>query len=85
MTGLTSRRLVLLALFATAGGCGAPETKAPNVNLTGYPPVFRAGYVDGCNSARRPGNPKKDEERFKNEPQYAAGWRDGYDICLKKK
>lgn len=85
MAESTPRRLALLALFAAVGGCSAPETRAPNVNLAGYPPVFRAGYVDGCNSARRPGNPTKDEERFKNESQYAAGWRDGYDICLKKK
>lgn len=75
--------LALLALLAA--GCSAPETKAPNVNLAGYPPVFRAGYVDGCNSARRPASPKKDQERFEREPQYAAGWRDGYDICLNKK
>jgi hypothetical protein len=77
-------RCALLALLTAVGGCGTPETKAPNVNLAGYPPVFRAGYVDGCNSARRPDNLKKDEERFKREPQYAAGWRDGHDICLRK-
>lgn len=76
--------LALLALLAAVGGCSTHQTKAPDVNLAGYPPVFRAGYVDGCNSARRPDSPKKDQERFEREPQYAAGWRDGYDICLKK-
>lgn len=78
------RQWALLALLTLASSCGTPEKKAPNVNLAGYPPVFRAGYVDGCNSATR-SSPKKDEERFKREPQYAAGWRDGYDICSNKK
>lgn len=85
MVDFSFQRLTLLALLASVSACGTPETKAPNVNLAGYPPVFRAGYVDGCNSARRPDSPKKDEERFKREPQYAAGWRDGHDICLRKR
>ena len=84
MFEFSCKRLALLAFLALASGCGAPEKKAPNVNLVGYPPVFRAGYVDGCNSATRPVQ-TKNEERFKREPQYAAGWRDGYDICSKKK
>lgn len=84
MVDFSFKRLTLVALLALASSCGTPEKKAPNVNLAGYPPVFRAGYVDGCNSATRYGA-KKDEERFKREPQYAAGWRDGYDICSKKK
>ena len=83
MVDFSFRRFALLALLALASGCGTPEKKAPNVNLAGYPPVFREGYVDGCNNATRPG--QKNEERFKREPQYAAGWRDGYDICSKKK
>lgn len=84
MVDCSFKRLALLALLVLASGCSTPEDKAPNVNLAGYPPVFRAGYVDGCNSAKR-SSPKKDEERFKREPQYAAGWRDGFDICSKKK
>ena len=72
--------IALLAAFAF--GCSAPKTE-PNVNLTGYPPEFRAGYVDGCDSVRRNAL-KKDEQRYKSDPQYAAGWRDGYDICKKQ-
>ena len=68
------------ALLVLLSACSA-EKKEPNVNLAGYPPAFRAGYVDGCDSARLSGVKKKDASRFKNEPQYAAGWRDGYDIC----
>jgi hypothetical protein len=62
----------------------AAQKKEPNVNLAGYPPEFRAGYLDGCESARRTVGQKKDEQRFKREPQYTAGWRDGFDICSKQ-
>jgi hypothetical protein len=85
MTAVFCIRFAALALSAMAIGCTTPEKKEPNVNLAGYPPAFRAGYLDGCNSARRPSSAKKDEERFKQESQYAAGWRDGYDICSRQK
>jgi hypothetical protein len=51
----------------------------PNVNLTGYPPAFQAGYSDGCTSARSA--QVRDEARFKSDAQYAQGWRDGNSIC----
>jgi hypothetical protein len=61
-----------------------PSTPAaPGINLSGYPPAFRAGYADGCNSID--GSRKRDEVRFKNETDYAQGWRDGNDICKRKK
>jgi hypothetical protein len=72
---------VLACLMA---GC-APAKKEPNVNLAGYPPAFRSGYIDGCNSARHAGSPKKDEARARVEPQYGMGWRDGFDICSRQK
>jgi hypothetical protein len=75
-----------LVLFAAlAAGCAQPASKpppAPNVNLSGYPPEFRQGYADGCSSAG--GSRTRNEERFKSDPQYAAGWRDGNDICRKR-
>lgn len=62
----------------------APAAAAPaGVNLAGYPPGFRAGYTDGCasvNAARQ-----RDENRFKNDNDYAQGWRDGNDICKRRK
>ena len=64
-------------------GTAPPPVKAPAVNLSGFPPEFRAGYGDGCasvNAARR-----RDEARFKSDTQYAQGWRDGYDICRRQK
>ncbi len=77
------KKLSLLLAAALVGACAAQE-KEPNVNLGGYPPEFRAGYLDGCESAKRAAGQKKDEQRLKREPQYASGWRDGFDICSKK-
>lgn len=54
------------------------------MNLSGYPPEFRAGYMDGCESGKRAGARVRDEGRFKRDPQYASGWRDGFDICSKR-
>lgn len=72
---LTIFALVLLA------GCANQPAPAPQsrINLSGYPPAFRDGYADGCASvdAAR----KRDEARFKSDPNYATGWRDGYSIC----
>lgn len=74
---------VLIALHALAG-CAAPATsEKPGVNLSGFPPEFREGYSDGCNSARSLVT-RKDDKRMKSDPQYAAGWRDGYDMCKVK-
>jgi hypothetical protein len=78
------KRLSLLLAAALLYAC-AVQKNEPNVNLAGYPPEFRAGYLDGCESAKRAGDQKKDEQRFKREPQYVTGWRDGFDICRKQK
>jgi hypothetical protein len=68
---------------APAPATRPPTAASPGINLTGYSPAFRAGYADGCASvdaARR-----RDDARFKAEPDYAQGWRDGNDICKRKK
>ena len=78
-------RLIPLALVALlVAGCAGQQAPAARsgVNLSGYPPAFRAGYADGCASvsaARR-----RDEARFKSDTDYAQGWRDGYDICSRR-
>lgn len=95
------RRLTVLTFALMAGCAGqpisgpefdpstsapAPRTptpSAPGINLSGYPPGFRAGYADGCISVE--GARKRDEARFKNDTDYAQGWRDGTDICKRKK
>ena len=69
----------------TQPGEAPPPTAAkPGINLSGYSPAFRAGYADGCNSVDA-GARKRDEARFKAETDYAQGWRDGNDICKRKK
>jgi hypothetical protein len=76
---------LLLAAVLTAGCANRPASTAaaPGVNLSGYPPEFRAGYADGCASvdAAR----KRDEQRFKADANYAQGWRDGYDVCRRRR
>ena len=81
-------RRLLAAGFLFLGflaACTQPSTKpsGPDVNLSGFPPAFRQGYADGCSSAR--GSRVRNETRFKEDTQYASGWRDGLDICGKKR
>jgi hypothetical protein len=77
------RNVILLLLVLTAVACTPPKKEA-NVNLTGYPPAFRDGYLDGCETSKRTSGRKRDEERFKHDSQYASGWRDGNDICTRQ-
>jgi hypothetical protein len=78
------KKFSLLLAAIVLSGC-TPSRKEVNVNLAGYPPAFRAGYADGCESSKRSTGQVRDETRFKQEPQYASGWRDGLDICGRKK
>jgi hypothetical protein len=79
---MKSQALALAGMLAICA-C-TPVRKEPDVNLGGYPPAFRAGYQDGCASARRLSGTTRDEARFKSDSMYATGWRDGYDICKKQ-
>jgi hypothetical protein len=78
------KRICLLIATALVCAC-APTKKEAGVNLAGYPPEFRAGYLDGCASSKRTSGQTRDNDRFKHDPQYASGWRDGFDICGKRK
>jgi hypothetical protein len=75
----------LLAAAALAG-CAPSPSKPPEsqMNLAGFPPAFRDGYNDGCRSAQA-WSTRRDDKRYAEDRQYAAGWRDGYDICKRKK
>ena len=81
---MAMKKSFLLIAVVLSCGC-APQKKDANVNLAGYPPAFRAGYLDGCESSKRTSGQIRDEDRFKRDSQYASGWRDGYDICGKRK
>jgi hypothetical protein len=65
---------------STTGGT-APRTNA-GVNLSGYPPSFKDGFSDGCESLR--GNYRRDN-RFGKDNNYTLGWQDGYSICGRQK
>ncbi len=54
----------------------------PNVNLSGYPPAFRQGFRDGCDSFR--GNYRRDASRFNKDNNYTIGWQDGFSICRRQ-
>ena len=50
-------------------------------------PDFKAGYSDGCASAGTQGAnprdtaPERDEEAFRTNQAYRAGWRTGFNAC----
>ena len=77
------RLSVPLLVIAILAACTAtPDRQAANVNLSGFPPTFKDGYVDGCRSTQ--GSARRDDKRFKADPHYAQGWRDGADICRRR-
>ena len=92
----TDSRMRLISTIATAAllmsACASPQSQSqsqsqseqPDYNLSGYPPAFRDGYVDGCDSTRQPASTVRDEGRFKTDSTYATGWRDGFDMCSQR-
>jgi hypothetical protein len=58
------------------------EPPPPPVNLQGFPPTYRLGFGDGCDSGR--GNDKRDPVRYANDGNYRTGWVDGHAQCKKK-
>jgi hypothetical protein len=74
----------LMLAMTLLGACAAPKSPPPTVNLAGFPPAFRDGFTDGCQSAKPGAARRRDETRYAQEAQYAMGWRDGYDMCHKK-
>ena len=85
MTRVQYIAVLLLAIFVNACTTAPAQTDQSEVNLSGYPPAFRDGYPDGCETARRALGTTRDDSRFESDSMYAAGWRDGFDICSGKK
>ena len=54
----------------------------PNINLAGYPPAFKEGFRDGCDSFR--GSHRRDANRFNKDNDYTIGWQDGFSICRRQ-
>jgi hypothetical protein len=82
-------------LITVLAGCAATEkaqrpagslapsrpTARPIYNLAGYPPAFKDGYIDGCETAKKSAYALKDKRRFANDKQYRLGWNDGFSLC----
>lgn len=69
-----------VAALGILAACASQPGPGPvNVNLNGFPPAFKEGYADGCSSAM--GSYARNDKRFRSDPQYGQGWRDGLDIC----
>jgi len=80
--GRSWERLLQAALGATLlVGCAGGT--AP-VNLGGFSPAFKQGYVDGCESAGALSQ-RRDEPRYKTESEYVQGWNDGYSVCSRSR
>jgi len=63
----------------SSSAAGSKPRPLPNVNLAGYPPAFKEGFRDGCDSFR--GSDRRDSNRFGKDNDYSIGWQDGYSIC----
>lgn len=78
-------RTILLALAATAlASCALfPSAHDRAMRQT---PSFKAGYADGCAAANAAGSsyrygPVRDENLFRQDATYRAGWNSGYATC----
>jgi hypothetical protein len=92
-------RLTVIVVFFALAGCALvtgpagvstdrgplPASTRPVYNLSGYPPAFKDGYVDGCETAKGSSYGFKDERRYVADNQYRMGWSDGFDICRGKR
>jgi hypothetical protein len=67
---------------STPPPAAVPSRPLPNVNLSGYPPAFREGFRDGCDSFR--GSYRRDNSRFGTNNDYTIGWQDGFSICRRQ-
>lgn len=85
MLCVPSARTLSCLVVVLVASCATPKPPPPKVNLNGFPPAFRDGYGDGCQSAKNTAATlRRDEARFVNDAQYATGWRDGFDFCRKR-
>ena len=90
---------VIFLLFVVAGCANTPNTPSgentrppgplppstrPTYNLAGYPPAFKDGYIDGCETSKGTVYGYKDLQRIAADSQYRMGWSDGFDICRGK-
>lgn len=80
------RRLTVLLVLLPLAACGL--FMSGKERALRKSPDFRVGYQDGCNSAAPPGANKReetdkvrDEEAYKSNAAYRAGWNRGLHGC----
>jgi hypothetical protein len=81
-----SRLIAVVCLLLAVTGCGlftSKETRAMRRT-----PEYRAGYNDGCDTARGPdanmrdpGDGVRDEEMYAKNNAYRSGWNAGNGAC----
>ena len=90
------RLIAAIFIVSTLAGCATmgqgqrpsgplPPSVRPAYNLSGYPPAFKDGYIDGCETAKKTSYGHKDGQRFSTDHQYRAGWNDGFSLCHDKR
>ena len=72
-----------LAAGAVLSGCA---TSPDPLMGPGHTPAYAAGFNDGCPSGRASVSPvagfyTRDAKRFESDPQYAEGWKAGFQKC----
>jgi hypothetical protein len=76
----TQSSIFFLALALSLGACVTQSKYADE-------PLYASGYSDGCASASRgtgrviPSRIDRDEELYKSDKAYRAGWNAGYRAC----
>lgn len=78
------RKPILLLLIPLLTGCALFESKT--VRALRASPDYRAGYGDGCASARTSANPRanteqRDNDAYSGNDAYRLGWQDGLGAC----
>lgn len=82
-----SRLLLVAAIhLTTIGGLSSCATPPNPLMGTGHTPAYADGFNDGCQSGRASQDPvagfyTQNTKRFETDPQYAQGWRAGYQKC----
>lgn len=71
-----AQAVAVLALAA----CAESER---HLNLSGFPPAFQQGYVEGCESAGTR-HTRRDDARYLTDEDYMQGWNDGYSVCRRR-
>lgn len=82
-------KLQLILLLATSTTLTACSSVYDDMLSQGYSPEYARGYDDGCHSGNQAAGSytdafTKNNYEYQREPEYADGWRDGFQLCQVK-